>query len=169
MSAAGQLSSKAVHTHYCGADRNKPKILTNCHANDGEAALGDSAVHLTHCGNEALTHQRHAAVEMSLLEMLRKSNYGWGWRRQVTLYSVGEGNNVSKRWRSDITGFDKDGNMCVIDVTVLTLAAASYRGQRRNLPSRCLRGLDEAVRQKRALPHARARVKDLRARQSSLR
>ena len=59
-----------------------------------------------------------------MLELLRKSNYGWGWRRQVTLYSLGEGNNVSKRWRSDITGFDKDGNMCVIDVTILTLAAA---------------------------------------------
>ena len=54
--------------------------------------------------------------------------------------------------------------MCVIDVTVLTLTAATYRGQRRSLRSRCIRALAEVVKQKKALPHARARVKDLRAR-----
>ena len=108
-------------------------------------------------------HQRHAAVEVTLLEMLKKSDYGWGWRRQVTLYSEGEGDNVSKRWRSDITGFDKNGNMCVIDVTVLTLAAASYRGARRTQRSRCLRALDAVVQKKLALPHAAARAKGLGA------
>ena len=71
---------------------------------------------------------------------------------------------MSQRWRSDITGFDNDGNMCVIDVTVLTLTAATYRGQRRTLWSRCLRALDAVVKQKLAFPNARARVMDLRAR-----
>ena len=71
---------------------------------------------------------------------------------------------MSNQWRSDITGFDKDGDMCVIDVTVLTLTAATYRGQQRTLRSRCLRALHDVVKQKRALPNARARVKDLRAR-----
>ena len=164
LSAAGQLSSEAVHTHYCGADRNIRKTLTNCHAKDGEAALGDSAVHITHCGNEGVTHQRHAALEVSVLEMLKKSGYGWAWKRQVTLFTRGSGNNTSKCWRSDITGFDNDGKMCVIDVTVLTLTAATYRGQRRSLRSRCIRALAEVVKQKKALPHARARVKDLHAR-----
>ena len=59
---------------------------------------------------------------------------------------------------------DKDGKLCVIDVTVLTLTAASYRGKRRTLRSRCLRALDAVVKQKLALPNARARVEDLRAR-----
>ena len=53
--------------------------------------------------------------------------------------------------------------MCVIDVNVITLAAASYRGARRTLRSRCLRTLDEAVKAKLKLPHAAARAKDLNA------
>ena len=71
---------------------------------------------------------------------------------------------MSKRWRSDIVGFrPEDGKMCVIDVNVITLAAASYRGARRTLRSRCLRTLDEAVKAKLKLPHAAARAKDLNA------
>ena len=83
----------------------------------------------------------------------------------MTLFSPGgEGDNVSKRWRSDIVGFrPEDGKMCVIDVNVITLAAASYRGARRTLRSRCLRTLDEAVKAKLKLPHAAARAKDLNA------
>ena len=130
----------------------------------GEAALGDSAVHITHCGNEGVTHQRHAAVEVSLLDMLKRSGYGYGWKRQVMLCTVGKGKDVSKRWRSDITGFDNNGKMCVIDVTVLTLTAATYRGRRRSLRSRCIRALAEVVKQKKALPSARERVQDLHAR-----
>ena len=96
--------------------------------------------------------------------MLKAAKYGWGWRREVTLFSEGEGDNVSKRWRSDIVGFrPEDGKMCVIDVNVITLAAASYRGARRTLRSRCLRTLDEAVKAKLKLPHAAARAKDLNA------
>ena len=53
--------------------------------------------------------------------------------------------------------------MCVIDVTVLTLAAASYRGARRTQRSRCLRALDAVVQKKLALPHAAARAKGLGA------
>ena len=105
------------------------------------------------------------ALEVSLLEMLKAAKDGWGWRREVTLFSEGgEGDNVSKRWRSDIVGFrPEDGKMCVIDVDVITLAAASYRGARRTLRSRCLRTLDEAVKAKLKLPHAAARAKDLNA------
>ena len=97
--------------------------------------------------------------------MLKAAKYGWGWRREVTLFSEGgEGDNVSKRWRSDIVGFrPEDGKMCVIDVNVITLAATSYRGARRTLRSRCLRTLDEAVKAKLKLPHAAARAKDLNA------
>ena len=97
--------------------------------------------------------------------MLKAAKYGWGWRREITLFSEGgEGDNVSKRWRSDIVGFrPEDGKMCVIDVNVITLAAASYRGARRTLRSRCLRTLDEAVKAKLKLPHAAARAKDLNA------
>jgi hypothetical protein len=39
----------------------------------------------------------HSALEVSLLEMLKAAKYGWGWRREVTLFSEGEGDNVSKR------------------------------------------------------------------------
>ena len=97
--------------------------------------------------------------------MLKAAKYGWGWRREITLFSEGgEGDNVSKRWRSDIVGFrPEDGKMCVIDVNVITLAAESYRGARRTLRSRCLRTLDEAVKAKLKLPHAAARAKDLNA------
>ena len=107
----------------------------------------------------------HNALEVSLLEMLKAAKYGWGWRREITLFSEGgKGDNVSKRWRSDIVGFrPEDGKMCVIDVNVITLAAASYRGARRTLRSRCLRTLDEAVKAKLKLPHAAARAKDLGA------
>jgi hypothetical protein len=80
------------------------------------------------------------------------------------LFSEGEGVNVSKHWRSDIVGFrPEDGKMCVIDVNVITLAAASYRGARRTLRFRCLRTLDEAVKAKLKLPRAAARAKDLGA------
>ena len=124
----------------------------------------NSAAHLAHCGLDGQTHHRHNALEVSLLEMLKAAKYGWGWRREVTLFSEGEGDNVSKRWRSDIVGFrPEDGKMCVIDVNVITLAAASYRGARRTLRSRCLRTLDEAVKAKLKLPHAAARAKDLGA------
>ena len=155
LSAAGRLAADAVHVHYCGKDRNKPMPLTNCPAKDGVAALADSAAHLAHCGLDGQT----------LLEMLKAAKYGWGWRREITLFSEGgEGDNVSKRWRSDIVGFrPEDGKMCVIDVNVITLAAASYRGARRTLRSRCLRTLDEAVKAKLKLPHAAARAKDLGA------
>ena len=150
LSAAGRLAADAVHVHYCGKDRNKPMPLTNCPAKDGVAALADSAAHLAHCGLDGQTHSRHNALEVSLLEMLKAAKYGWGWRREVTLFSEGEGDNVSKRWRSDIVGFrPEDGKMCVIDVNVITLAAASYRGARRTLRSRCLRTLDEAYWQQR--------------------
>ena len=165
LSAAGRLAANAVHVHYCGKDRNKPMPLKNCPARDGVAALADSAAHLAHCGLDGQTHHRHNALEVSLLEMLKAAKYGWGWRREITLFSEGgEGDNVSKRWRSDIVGFrPEDGKMCVIDVNVITLAAASYRGARRTLRSRCLRTLDEAVKAKLKLPHAAARAKDLGA------
>ena len=39
----GQLASKDIHTNHCGANRTKPMLLTNFHANDGEVALADSA------------------------------------------------------------------------------------------------------------------------------
>ena len=121
----------------CGTDgRVKRMQLTNCSANPGEAAHADSATHLNFCGKN---RQRHSAAEVSLLEMLKKAQYGWGWRREVTLYSPGEGNNVPKKWKSDLAGYDPSGNLCVIDVNVITLAAASYRGTRRTLRSRCLR------------------------------
>ena len=53
--------------------------------------------------------------------------------------------------------------MCVIDVNIITLAAASYPGARRTLRSRCLRALDEAVMNKLKLPYAAARAKALEA------
>ena len=53
--------------------------------------------------------------------------------------------------------------MCVIDVNIITLAAASYPGARRTLRSRCLRALDEAVMNKLKLPYAAVRAKDLEA------
>ena len=163
LSAAGRLAADAVHVHYCGKDRNKPMHLTNCPTKDGVAALADSAAHLAHCGLDGQKHHRHNALEVSLLEMLKAAKYGWGWRREVTLFSEGEGDTVSKRWRSDLVGFDANGQMRVIDVNVITLAAASYRGARRTLRSRCLRSLDEAVKAKLKLPHAAARAKDLGA------
>ena len=96
--------------------------------------------------------------------MLKAAQYGWGWRREVTLFSEAEGDNVSKRWRSDIVGFPpEDGKMSNIDVNVITLTAASYRGVRRKMRNRCLRALDEAVKAKLKLPHAAARAKDLGA------
>ena len=57
-------------------------------------------------------------TEVSLLEMIKKAKYGWGWRREITLYSPGEGNDVSKKWKSDLVGYDPSGTLCVIDATV---------------------------------------------------
>ena len=95
--------------------------------------------------------------------MIKKAQYGWGWRREITLYSPGEGNDVSKKWKSDLVWYDPSGNICVIDVNVITLAAASYRGTRRTLRSRCLRALNDAVKKKLQLPHTAARAKNLGA------
>ena len=75
-SDAGQLDSKDVHTHYCGAaGRAKRMLLTNCPANPGEVARADSTAHLTYCGQ---TSQRHDALEVSLLEMLKKKSIRMG-------------------------------------------------------------------------------------------
>ena len=41
--------------------------------------------------------------------------YGWGWRREVTLYSPGERNNVPKKWKLDFVGYDSSGSLCVIE------------------------------------------------------
>ena len=79
------LASNDVHTNYCGADRTKPMLFTNCHANDCEVALADSAAHLAHCCLERQTHMRHDALLLSLLEMPKKAKYGWDWRRDFTL------------------------------------------------------------------------------------
>ena len=111
-------------------------LLTNCPANPGEVTHADSTAHLAYCGK---TSQRHDALEISLLETLKKAQYGRGWRREITLYSPGEGNNVPKKWKSDLIGYTSSEDLCVIDVNVITLAAASYRGTRRTLRSRCLR------------------------------
>ena len=95
--------------------------------------------------------------------MIKKAQYGWGWRREITLYSPGEDDDVPKKWRSDLVGYDPSGTLCVIDVTVVSLTAASYRGTRRTMRSRCLRALKDAVEKKLKLPHAAARAKDLGA------
>ena len=63
----------------------------------------------------------------------------------------------------DFVGYDPSGNLCVINVNVIALAAASYRGTRRTLQSRCLRALNDAVKKKLKLPQAAARAKDLGA------
>ena len=59
-------------------------------------------------------------------------------------------------------GYDPSGTLCVIDVTVVSLTAASYRGTRRTLRSR-FQALKDAVEKKLKLPHAAARAKDLGA------
>ena len=88
--------------------------------------------------------------------MLKNVQYGLGFRHEVTIISPGEGNNVSKKWKSDLVGYDPSGNLCVIDVNVISLAVASYRGTRRTLKSRCLRALNDAVKKKLQPPHAAA-------------
>ena len=90
--------------------------------------------------------------------MIKKAKYGWGWRREITLYSPGEGNDVPKKWKSDLVGYDPSGTLCVIDVTVISLTAPSYHGARRTVRSRCLRALKDAVEKKLKLPHTKARA-----------
>ena len=75
LSAAGQPDFQDVHTNYCGAaERAKRILLTDCPTNSGEFAHADSTAHLAYCGQ---TSQRHDALEVSLLEMLKKAQYGW--------------------------------------------------------------------------------------------
>ena len=94
--------------------------------------------------------------------MIQAADFGWGWRREVTLCTPGDGDpDVPKTWKSDLVGHDNMGRKCVINTTVVTLAAPSYRGARNTLRSRCLRTLAEAVKHKLKLPRAEARAKDL--------
>ena len=95
--------------------------------------------------------------------MIKKAQYGWEWRREITLYSPGEDDDVPKTWRSDLVGYDPSGALCVIDITAVTLSAASYRNTRRTLRSRCRRALKNAVAKKLNDPRAAARAKDLGA------
>ena len=140
--------------------------MKNCKAMAaGKAALADSTAHLAHCALEGQLHARHAALEATLLAMIQAADFGWGWRREVTLCTPGDGNpDVPKTWKSDLVGHDNMGRKCVIDTTVVTLTAPSYRGARHTLRSRCLRTLAEAVKNKLKLPRAAARAKDLQAR-----
>ena len=61
---------------------------------------------------------RHTALEVSLLEIIKKSLIRMGVRPEITLYSPGEGNDVSKKYKSDLVGYDPSGTLCVIDATV---------------------------------------------------
>ena len=166
LSTAGDDGAESSHVHFCGKNRDKRHILKNCKAMaTGKAALADSTAHLAHCALEGQLHARHAALEATLLAMIQAADFGWGWRREVTLCTPGDGNpNVPKTWKSDLVGHDNMGRKCVINTTVVTLAAPSYRGARNTLRSRCLRTLAEAVKNKLKLPRAAARAKDLQAR-----
>ena len=157
--ATGNLDPKdGVYKHFC---KNKPMLLDKCPAAKGEVALAKGLTHLQHCGQT--TTARHTALEISLLEMIKKAQYGWGWRREVTLYSPGEDDDVPKTWRSDLVGYDPSGALCLIDTTAVTVPAASYRNTRRTLRSRCRRVLKNAVTKKLNEPRAATRAKDLGA------
>ena len=130
-------------------------LLDKCPAAKGEVALAKGLTHLQHCGQTNTA--RHTALEISLLEMIKKAQYGWGWRREVTLYSPGEDDDVPKTWRSDLVGYDPSGKLCLIDTTAVTVPAASYRNTRRTLRSRCRRILKNAVTKKLNEPRAATR------------
>jgi hypothetical protein len=162
LSSAG-CKSDHVHTHACGKMRNKPMELRNCSAPDGVAALADSSVHLSHCHLNGRSHLTSAAVECSIMEMVKAAGFGHSWRRQVTLVSQADSNG-HMTWRSDLVGYDEKGRLVLIDVGVKTIGAASYRGQRIKMMSRTQKAL-AAVEKEKTDPKSRAagRAKDLGA------